>query len=42
MTENVHRLNRLVDKSEVWITDYTRYNNEADIEETIEIIDNFR
>ncbi|CAD8068825.1 unnamed protein product [Paramecium sonneborni] len=42
LSEKVQRLNQLVDRSEVWLAEYIKNNKKNDLEETLEIIDNFR
>lgn len=42
LSANVLRLNRLIDKSEVWMTDFIKYGNGGDLDETTLIIKNFR
>ncbi|CAD8059333.1 unnamed protein product [Paramecium primaurelia] len=42
LSENVQRLNQLVDRSEVWLAEYIKNQKQDDLEETLDIIDNFR
>ncbi|CAD8103545.1 unnamed protein product [Paramecium sonneborni] len=42
LSEHVYRLNQLIDRSEVWLTDFMKNSKYEDLDETLEIIDNFR